>query len=390
MHAPARREPGDAAARFVGGLSCDRDEEPASKVTGWDRAARADVVWGLKWGCFWVCAATVTSGALVVGFLIWAAMNVGRQIAEGIGESLQASVRPFVEELRAADVLASVPAPPPEVGTAEQAAALGPAMADALNAGDRAAAIRLLNAPSLLRGLIGPELAEQFAAALADGEVDAQSINPRFLVTYMLAGEGIEADPKDAGPASDDSGERLDLPPPEPPAWAGEGVEALAPGESAVLYFAMLWSGIMNAAEPSTGPSPLIGGAEFDGVTTHDGVPAAALLLTQPGEDPDPCDGIAEVGPPVKRRVLLIPAPDGRVGCMFFVGTQADMEGFPAPEGGETFEAAFRRSGRSVLAPMLENFKDWPGNAGSAADPGTDPAPIAPAAGGGDGDWPGG
>ena len=358
MNAPDRPEPGDAAARFVGGLSRERDEEPARKVTGWDRAARVDGVWALKWGCLWVGVGTVLSGAMVVGFLVWMAMEMGRSIVEGIGESLQASMQPFVEELRAADALASVPAPPPEVGTAEQAAALGPAVADALNASDRAAVVRLLNAPSLLRGLVEPETAGKFAAALADGTIEAEGFDldpfdPQA-PTVIARSDATPTDPEAVAP-----GDPPRPPPRDPPAWAGEDAEPQPPGTGAVLYWATSWSGIAMS-ENSSGAFAIAEGVRFDGVTTHDGLPAAALVFTEPGEDPDPCDGVAEVGTPVERQVLLIPAPDGRIGSMFFVGTQPELDGFPAPEGGETFAAAFRRSGRALLAPMLENFENWP------------------------------
>ena len=387
---PPPAEPADrgvAAARFVGDLERRRPGGPVRKVSGWERAARADAIWWAKWGCATVAAGTFGLGCVLVVGLMWVGAQIGAQIGEGLAKGLQQSLTPLVEELEAAAALAAIPAPPAAAGTAEQAAALGPAVAEAWNERDRAAFVRLLNAPSLLRGLVDAELAEAFAAAAVGpnpGDADPERLNPLGVLTGgIVVGETEEAAEAGRG------GEERPSSGPAASAAGSEPVPTWPPGVRIVLWPIATW--LTGVFGPDGGTNAVPGEqatAAFDGVVTHAGRPAAALLFTSPGGDPDPCDGADGAGPPVVTRVLLIPAPDGRVGSVFLpAGLSLPDPGDeefsipPPPPGGETFAAGYRRWGRGILAPMVKRWSELGDlEKTGGGEPGADPA-RSPAAG---------
>ena len=285
-------------------------DDPPRKVSGWERAGRGDARWWIWRACVALAISSALTAVLLVVGAVWFVAAVvapmGEAIADIVAEGLAEALAPLAEEMRAAKTLVETPAPPPVAGTAEQAAELGRSFAAAWAGGDPSAVAVLLDRASLLRGLIDAPTIDLLAAA---DPSQGESLPP------ALSRSRVGSDDGDPGVAS----------PPAPP-----------PGTRAVWWMASRF-----LDDPLSLPAAAGCVVRADGVTSVDGVPAAALIFTSPGADPAPCDDAPAVGPPTERTVLLVPGPDGRVAAVYLEET------------GEYLADAFRRV-------LREAWKDLP------------------------------
>ena len=291
-------------------------------------------------GVFTLFSVVAIAGCLIsaVIFVRHVAGEFGKAM-EGMGEAIASAVT-AAGDVRALREEVAVPAPPPVAGTAEQAAALGEALAAAVAADDADAALALVDRGSLLRGLLPePWLAAYSRVPAAESLPDATSPPPGALGAVLYQGAALRA--------------LFDLASPPEGAVTAEGVTEI--------------NGLPAAAFTVTAPLPVY---RTDGAREPNGE-GDQMNEGASGAEPAPRT--------VTFRVFLIPGPDGRVAAI-------SLEDYPTPgrPGGETFTGSYAEALRLILAYLIGEIDAGRLPAGPLTEQPAEPAPRSTASPTGD------